>query len=157
MCPAAPPGEPPAASDDTQVAAEPEVNIEADATAGADPLAAFAVDAARRQAVERGEEAEEVDEAFITRALAESRRMRQATAKDEQKRATNMATFAARHGEQGLSTVQQAMQEHAAEVLAPAQIRATGLDGETGTEALPAADSALAAADATGTSSTDIS
>ena len=72
-----------------------------------------------------------MDEAFIARALAESRRMRQETGKSNQKRAANMAAVADRHGAGGLSAIQAAMQEHAAEVLSPQQLRTTGLDGET--------------------------
>ena len=100
--------------------------------AAADPLENFAVNLARQQAAERGEEEDEgVDEAFIARALAESRRMRQETGKSNQKRAANMAAVANRHGAGGLSAIQAAMQEHAAEVLSPQQLRTTGLDGET--------------------------
>ena len=100
--------------------------------AAADPLENFAVNLARQQAAERGEEEDEgVDEAFIARALAESRRMRQETGKSNQKRAANMAAVADRHGAGGLSAIQAAMQEHAAEVLSPQQLRTTGLDGET--------------------------
>ena len=83
--------------------------------AAADPLENFAVNLARQQAAERGEEEDEgVDEAFIARALAESRRMRQETGKSNQKRAANMAAVADRHGAGGLSAIQAAMQEHAA-------------------------------------------
>lgn len=99
-----------------------------------DSLAAFAVEAARQQAAQRGEGDDAVDEAFIARALATSQRMRQEALKSQQKRAANLAAVAAQHGDIGLVTMQQAMQEHAAEVLTPNQIAATGLDGETGAE-----------------------
>lgn len=132
MCPAerqgveenAPPAdETPAAGAVDTTADEPE--------AAADPLAAFAVEAARRQAVERGEEEASVDEAFIARALGESARMRNETGKSNQKRAANLAAVAGRHGEQGLSAIQAAMAEHAAEVLAPPeQPSATGAHGD---------------------------
>ena len=115
---------PPAGADEAAAAADGPVD-----DAAADPLEAFAVDAARRQAVERGEDEADVDEAFIARALGESRRMRQETGKSNQKRAANFAAIAGRHGEEGLSAIQAAMQEHAAEVLAPEQASAAGLDG----------------------------
>lgn len=100
--------------------AQPGVAAADEAGADEDPLARFAIAAARQQAAERGEEeAEGVDMAFITRALAESRRMRGAAAKDQKKRADNMASMVARHGEQSAAYVQAAMAEHAAEVLTP--------------------------------------
>jgi hypothetical protein len=84
-----------------------------------DPLAEWAVGLARQQAEERGEEAGEFDSSFIARALAESQRMRTEASKSQQKRAANVAQIAARHGEQGVSTIQHAMREHAALVLSP--------------------------------------
>ena len=102
---------------------------------GADPLEHFAIDLARRQAVERGEEEADVDEAFIARALAESRRMRAETGKSQQKRAANFASVAGRHGEHGMHALHQAMEEHAAEVLTPDQRAATGVGEERPTPA----------------------
>ena len=115
--------------------AEPLAGVEGPTESSEDPLAEFAVDAARRQAVERGDDPEDVDEAFINRALAESLRMRKETGKSNQKRAANFATISTRHGEQGLASFHQAMEEHAAEMLTPQQLVATGLDGETGADA----------------------
>ena len=86
-----------------------------------EPLENFMVEAARAQAVERGEEADDVDEAFINRALAESRRMRSEANSSNAKRAANFASIASRHGTEGVSAIQQAMLEHAAEVLLPEQ------------------------------------
>ena len=92
-----------------------------------DGLAAFAADAARRQAVERGEEASDVDEAFINRALAESRRMRGEAMQSQEKRAALAAQVASHHGERGLDQIQNAMREHAAEVLTQQQAEAVDL------------------------------
>ena len=138
MCPAADfplddeaaDGPPPPEIDAANAAADAEDAV-------ADPMAAWAVGLARQQAVERGEEEASVDESFIARALAESRRMRQETGKSNQKRAANFGTIGQRYGEAGLSAIQAAMQEHAAEVLSPAQASATGLDAETALDAPP--------------------
>ena len=131
MCPAERENPPPVPVDDAADAA--------DEDEAADPMAEFAVGLARQQAVERGEEEDSVDESFIARALAESRRMRQETGKSNQKRAANFGSIGQRYGEQGLSSMQEAMREHAAEVLSPEQTLATGLETggepETGTVA----------------------
>lgn len=92
-----------------------------------DPLGEFAANLARQQAVERGED-DEVDESFIARALAESRRMRGEAAQSNTKRAALSAELASRHGEHGLRTIEAAMVEHAAEVLTPQQFAATSLE-----------------------------
>ena len=78
-----------------------------------------------------------MDTAFIARALAESRRMRQETGKSYEKRAANMAAIAGKHGNVGVTAIEQAMREHAAEVLTPQQVAATGLDGETAQATAP--------------------
>lgn len=85
-----------------------------------DPLAAFAVGLARQQAEERGDEGE-IDENFVSRALAESRRMRGEATQSHGKRAALAASIAASHGEGGVSAIQAAMREHAAEVLSQQQ------------------------------------
>ena len=106
----------PAVDDAAAAARQDEAQVEED------PLARFAVAAAQRQAVERGDDAEDgVDMAFVTRALAESRRMRDAATKDQKKRADQLAQLCARHGEQSAQLMAQAMAEHAAEVLTPQQ------------------------------------
>ncbi len=84
----------------------------------ADPLEAFAVDAARRQAVERGEDADDVDTSFIARALSESRRMRGEAQKCAEKRAANTADVTMQHGEAGRLRLEAAMAEHMSETAA---------------------------------------
>ena len=126
MCPPPPHAPPPPPAADEQ---PPPPDIEPPLPA--DPLDAFVAESLDRQAAERGEPVTEVDETFVARALAESRRMRQETGKSNQKRAANFAAIAGRHGDAGLTALQAAMQEHAAEVLSPAQAAATGLAGET--------------------------
>ena len=89
---------------------------------GDDPMARFAVAAARQQAAERGEDEDAgVDMSFINRALAESRRMRAAANKDQLKRKEQLAQLCARHGESSAQYMADAMQEHAAEVLTEQQ------------------------------------
>ena len=90
-----------------------------------DPLANFAVNAARQQATERGEDENDVDMGFITRALAESRRMRSEASISHKKRADLAASIAARHGEHSLQYMADARAEHAAEVLTAQQGLAT--------------------------------
>ena len=68
-----------------------------------------------------------VDEGFIARALAESRRMRGEASLSHQKRADNAARLAARHGQRGAGAMAAAMAEHAAEVLSPEAAAAVGL------------------------------
>ena len=86
-----------------------------------DPLAAFAVGLAHQQAEARGETGD-VDEAFLARALAESRRMRGEATNSQGKRAALAAQIAANHGETGLSSIQAAMKEHQQEVLTQQQL-----------------------------------
>ena len=86
----------------------------------ADPLGAFATELAQRQAAERGD-GEGVDTAFISRALAESQRMRGAAQRDKAKRAALAASVSAQHGDAGLEAMHAAMREHAQEVLPPPQ------------------------------------
>ena len=65
------------------------------------------------------EAAEEVDAAFVARALAESARMRRETAQSERSRLENLESVAGEHGELGAQALREAMREHAAEALAP--------------------------------------
>lgn len=104
-----------------------------------DPLDEFAVAAARRQAAERDEEGvdEGVNEAFIQRALAESRRMRGEASLSLKKRADLAAKLAAQHGESGVSFMAAAMAEHASEVLAPRARDHTAADESTDDMAVP--------------------
>jgi hypothetical protein len=133
MCPPSQATGPPEVIDAAVV--EQQEPDDAPAVPAVDPLAAFAIDAARRQAAERlaagtAEEGDdgEVDEGFIQRALAESKRMRGEAQKDYKKRADLAARIAATHGEQGADLLAAAMAEHAAEVLSPQLAVAAGMD-----------------------------
>ena len=99
----------------------------------ADMLEAFVLQAARSQAAQRDAEGVEEDpvdpavqESFITRALAESRRMRGEASLSQKKRAELSASIAARHGEQSVQVLADAMVEHAEEALNPQEAEATG-------------------------------
>lgn len=139
MCPAE---QQPAAAEPAAAAVVAADNVAAAADAAdettdvaADPLANFAIDAARRQAVERGEEEGDIDEEFINRALAEAQRMRKEREKSEQKRAANFASIAKLGGDQGIDAIHAAMAEHAAEVLAPTESAAISSSSQEPAEA----------------------
>lgn len=79
-----------------------------------DPLDHFAVAAVQQQAAERGDD--EVDMSFVTRALAESRRMRGEADLSVKKREDLAADLRAHLGHHSTQVMQAAMAEHAAEV-----------------------------------------
>mmetsp|Transcript_76043 Transcript_76043/g.150672 ORF Transcript_76043/g.150672 Transcript_76043/m.150672 type:complete len:142 (-) Transcript_76043:132-557(-) len=121
-----------ASADDTRLEAGSQGDDQTEAAPPADALEQFVLQAARSQAAERMEEDEddtvdaEVQESFIARALAESRRMRGEASQSQKKRAELTASIAARHGQQSVQVLADAMVEHAAEALHPQEAEATG-------------------------------